>query len=103
MTDGQVDSIIAHSGGLDAYELEPQLITSLFDAEQRSKRKLVKYDDMPKVLVDAVIAIEDRRFFQHNGVNFMRMAEATWIDFTRQRPPSRAVRRSRCSFRAVFF
>ncbi len=85
VTDGQVDSIVGKSGGLDAYELEPQLVTSLFDAEQRSKRKVVKYDEMPKVLVDAVVAIEDRRFFTHNGVNFLRMAEATWIDITRQR------------------
>ncbi|HEX4425335.1 MAG TPA: PBP1A family penicillin-binding protein [Terriglobales bacterium] len=85
VTNGQVDSITAKSGDLDAYELEPQLVTSLFDAEQRSKRKVVKYSDMPKVLVDAVVSIEDRRFFTHNGVNFLRMAEATWIDVTRQR------------------
>ena len=85
VSSGQVDSIIAKSGDLDAYELEPQLVTSLFDAEQRSKRKVVKYNAMPKVLVDAVLAIEDRRFFSHNGVNFLRMAEATWIDITRGR------------------
>ena len=36
------------AGDLAAYELEPQLVTSLFDAEQRSKRSLVKYDDIPK-------------------------------------------------------
>jgi penicillin-binding protein 1B len=35
--------------------------------------------------VDAVLAIEDRRFFQHGGVNFMRLAEAAWIDLTHQR------------------
>jgi len=32
-----------------------------------------------------VLAIEDRRFFEHSGVNFLRMAEATWIDVTRGR------------------
>jgi penicillin-binding protein 1B len=85
ITDGLVDNIKAKSGDLDAYELEPQLVTSLFDAEQRSKRKVVTYSEMPKVLVDAVVSIEDRRFFTHNGVNFLRMAEATWIDVTRQR------------------
>jgi penicillin-binding protein 1B len=85
VTDGQVDGIKSKSGDLDAYELEPQLVTSLFDAEQRSKRKVVKYNEMPKILVDAVLAIEDRRFFTHNGVNFLRMAEATWIDVTRGR------------------
>jgi penicillin-binding protein 1B len=83
--DGKVESIVGQSGELAAYELEPQMITSLFDAGQRSKRQLVKYDEIPKLLVDAVLAIEDRRFFQHGGVNFMRLAEATWIDLTRGR------------------
>jgi len=82
---GKVESIAGQSGELSAYELEPQMITALFDAEQRSKRQLVKYDEIPKVLVDAVLAIEDRRFFQHGGVNFIRLAEAAWIDLTHQR------------------
>ena len=45
----------------------------------------MKYDEIPKIMVDAVTSIEDRRFFQHSGVNFMRLAEAAWIDFTHQR------------------
>ena len=86
VTSGVVSSVNSRSAGeLAAYELEPQLLTSLFDAEQRSKRQLVKYDDIPKVMVEAVTSIEDRRFFQHNGVNFMRLVEAAWIDFTHQR------------------
>jgi penicillin-binding protein 1B len=83
--DGRVSSIAGSSGDLEAYELEPRMITALFDAEQRSKRRLVKYDDIPKVLVDAVLAIEDRRFFQHGGVNFIRLAEAAWVDVTHQK------------------
>jgi len=82
---GKVDSISSQSGELAAYELEPQMITSLFDAEQRSKRQLVTYDQIPRLMVDAVLAIEDRRFFQHGGVNFIRLAEATWVDVTHQR------------------
>ncbi len=82
---GQVDSITGRTGDLAAYELEPQMVASLFDAEQRSKRQLVKYEDIPKVLVDAVLAIEDRRFFEHGGVNYIRLAEAAFIDFTHQR------------------
>ncbi len=83
--DGQVASITGKSGELEAYELEPHMVTALFDAEQRSKRRLVKYDDIPKILVDAVLAIEDRRFFQHGGVNFIRLGEAAWVDITRQK------------------
>jgi penicillin-binding protein 1B len=85
MRDGKVANITSRGSELSAYELEPQLVTALFDAEQRSKRQLVKYDEIPKVMVDAVLAIEDRRFFQHGGVNFLRLAEAFWIDVTRQR------------------
>jgi penicillin-binding protein 1B len=83
--DGQVEKIVSRGNELSAYELEPQLVTALFDSEQRSKRQVVKYSDIPKVMVDAVLAIEDRRFFEHSGVNFIRMFEAGWIDLTRQR------------------
>jgi penicillin-binding protein 1B len=83
--DGVVEKITSQGNELSAYELEPQLVTALFDAEQRSKRQVVKYNDIPKVMVDAVLAIEDRRFFEHSGVNFLRMFEAVWIDVTRQR------------------
>ena len=83
--DGQVSSIAGKSGELEAYELEPRMVTALFDAEQRSKRRLVTYDDIPKILVDAVLAIEDRRFFQHGGVNFIRLGEAAWVDITHQK------------------
>ena len=83
--DGQVDHITSQGAELSAYELEPQLVTALFDAGQRSKREVVKYNDIPKVMIDAVLAIEDRRFFEHGGVNFIRMFEAGWIDLTRQR------------------
>lgn len=83
--EGKVASIRGNAGDLDAYELEPQLVTSLFDAEQRSRRQVVTYNEIPPQLVQAVLAIEDRRFFQHSGVNFIRLAEAAWIDLTHQR------------------
>jgi penicillin-binding protein 1B len=82
---GRIDRITSQGNELSAYELEPQLVTALFDSEQRSKRQVVKYNDIPKVMVDAVMAIEDRRFFEHSGVNFIRMFEAGWVDLVRQR------------------
>jgi penicillin-binding protein 1B len=83
---GKIDGISGSSGDhLDAYELEPQMITSLFEGDQRSKRQVVHYNEIPGVMVSAVLAIEDRRFFEHSGVNFGRFAQAAWIDFTRQR------------------
>ncbi|HKR95304.1 MAG TPA: PBP1A family penicillin-binding protein, partial [Candidatus Angelobacter sp.] len=40
----------------------------------------VKYDDIPKIMVDAVTSIEDRRFFHHSGVNYWRLMQAAWVD-----------------------
>ena len=82
---GTITSIAGRNGELGAYELEPVMVTALFDAEERSKRQVVKYDQIPKVMLNAVLAIEDRRFFEHGGVNFVRMAEAAIIDLTHQR------------------
>ena len=54
--DGRVSRITSQGNDLFAYELEPQLVTALFDAEQRSKRQVVNYTDIPKVMVNAVLA-----------------------------------------------
>jgi penicillin-binding protein 1B len=85
IADGVVDKITSKGAELSAYELEPQQVTALFDAEQRQKRELVKYNEIPPQMVQAVLAIEDRRFFEHSGVNFFRMGEAAWIDIVRGR------------------
>jgi penicillin-binding protein 1B len=55
--------------------LEPELITYLFD-ESREKRRRVRYEDLPDHLVKAVLAIEDRRFFSHPGLDPIRIAAA---------------------------
>ncbi len=55
-------------------------MTALFEGQDRSKRELIKFEDIPQVLVNAVLAIEDRRFFQHGGVNYFRLMEAAAID-----------------------
>ena len=42
--------------------------------EQRNR---VTYDELPEVLIDAIIATEDSRFFQHNGFDAPRFIQAT--------------------------
>jgi penicillin-binding protein 1B len=84
IVDGHVDHIVSNGNELAAYELEPQLVTALFDSEQRSKRQLVKYNEIPPVMVQAVLAIEDRSFFEHSGVNFVRFFGAVVADVTRR-------------------
>jgi penicillin-binding protein 1B len=65
---------------LASYELEPLLITGLSDDANRTKRRLITYDEMPSNLVQATLAIEDRRFFEHSGVNYGRLIEAVYRD-----------------------
>ncbi len=47
---------------------EPELVTYLFD-EEREKRRRVRYAELPEHLIQAVLAIEDRRFFSHPGLD----------------------------------
>ena len=80
-TGGIVQSITAENGAaLSAYELEPQLITALSEDKNRTKRRLVTYNEIPPHLVQAVVAIEDRDFFQHGGVNYLRIAKCAVAD-----------------------
>ena len=58
-----MDAIAERKGpGLSSYELEPLLITGLSESANRIKRRLLTYDEIPKNIVGAVVAIEDRRF-----------------------------------------
>ena len=73
-------SITAENGApLAAYQLEPELITAL-SGENRTKRRLVKYNEIPPNMVQAVLAIEDRRFFEHGGINYGRTIECVVHD-----------------------
>ena len=92
---GVVQSITDdHGQPLSSYELEPLLITGLSEDANRTKRRLITYDEIPPNLVQAVLAIEDRRFFEHGGVNYFRIAGRA-AQRHHHRPPqaARAARR----------
>ncbi|HEY1767304.1 MAG TPA: transglycosylase domain-containing protein [Terracidiphilus sp.] len=80
---GEVDSITdQHGQPLASYELEPLLITGLSEDANRTKRRLITYDEIPPNLVHAVVGIEDRRFFDHGGVDYYRLLGALRNDLT---------------------
>lgn len=83
---GKVTQIISLTDNTDRteYTLEPELISNLFD-KNREKRRLVKYADIPPVLVHAVISAEDKRFFQHSGFDPIRIIKAAYIDMREHR------------------
>lgn len=55
------------------YDSNGQVIAKL-GAEKREK---VKYDELPQVLIDAIVSTEDSRFYQHNGFDAPRFFKAT--------------------------
>ena len=55
--------------------LPAELVTNLSD-QTREKRRIVEYNDLPKVLVDAVTAAEDQHFFTHFGIDPVRLIGA---------------------------
>lgn len=71
---------IATGAVVDGAEIEPELLTNLFD-QSREKRRPVHFDDLPKLLVSALLAAEDKRFFEHPGFDFVRVLGAAWADF----------------------
>jgi penicillin-binding protein 1B len=60
---------------LDSYTLEPELLTT--DAGMKTgQHAQLAYKDIPKILVQAILSIEDRRFFEHRGLDFFGIARA---------------------------
>ena len=59
------------------YDRDGNEIVRLGSGALKENRVLVTYDDLPQVLVDALVATEDSRFFQHNGVDAARFIKAS--------------------------
>ena len=66
------------------YDLEPEPITNLFD-QKREKRRLVRFADIPKVMVNAALSAEDKHFFQHAGFDPIGIARAILVDIEGRR------------------
>ncbi len=45
-------------------------------------RKLVPIDKVPKQMIDAFLAIEDRQFYEHSGINYMAILRAAFSNLT---------------------
>ncbi|WP_321475001.1 PBP1A family penicillin-binding protein [uncultured Paludibaculum sp.] len=86
LSGGVVTRIISNKDNTERqrYFLDPELITNLFD-RKREKRRLVRYSDIPQILVQAVISIEDKRFFEHSGFDPLRIIRTAWVDVTQNR------------------
>jgi penicillin-binding protein 1A len=69
-------------------ELKPNIVTQVFAADGSilgefaiEKRIIVRYEEIPEVLRNAIIATEDENFFNHIGINLWRIPGALWANF----------------------
>ena len=62
--------------------LEPELISGL-RGESRQVREWIPLNQIPAQLVDIVVAIEDRRFYSHPGIDPMAIGRALWRNLTK--------------------
>ncbi|HEX3408673.1 MAG TPA: PBP1A family penicillin-binding protein [Candidatus Binataceae bacterium] len=62
-------------------ELEPELLGAIFQGDWE-QRRLVPLTDIPPAFVDAILAAEDHRFYEHHGIDLRRTLKAGWIDFS---------------------
>lgn len=64
---------------LFSLELEPELVTGLYDRTWQ-ERRVVKLSEVPPLVVKAILAVEDERFYQHQGIDPVSIMRAMWIN-----------------------
>ena len=69
---------------------QPSLVTQVYSSDQRligqffiERRILTPVADIPERLRRAVIAVEDVRFFEHPGLDYIGMLRAAWPNVRR--------------------
>lgn len=67
-------------GEITFLELEPLEIARLF-GPNRESRMLINITQVPRHLIDAIVCIEDHRFYDHSGVDLMGVLRAMLADF----------------------
>lgn len=75
--------IIVKAPEFDVKRLYKSSSSIIYDADMNiiaelgiEKRENITYDDLPDILVDAIVATEDSKFFQHSGIDLLRFSKA---------------------------
>jgi len=78
---GKVESLHDPVTGraLRSARLDAARIATLYGPHQ-DERRLVRLEDVPPLLTDALQAVEDRNFGQHIGIDFRGIARAAWVN-----------------------
>lgn len=92
-----IKNVIIPNASLEMTEYNPNLTSTILSKDPDTgdyevtqslygseNRVWVELDEIPKDLQNAAVAIEDKRFYKHNGVDWVRTAKAISLMFTGQ-------------------
>jgi penicillin-binding protein 1B len=83
-TGDQIDEVRGDGVLLESFTLEPEILSNDLSSKA-GKREVLSYGEIPEVLVHAILSIEDRRFFEHSGVDVNGLARALVRNATDER------------------
>ena len=64
---------------VDLMRIEPVPIANIYPYHQED-RMLVRLENVPHLLIQGLIAVEDRHFYDHHGLDFLAMARAVLVN-----------------------
>ncbi len=73
----RITGLVGDDLTLEGLTLEPETLTNDLSSKP-GKRVALSFSEIPPVLVQAVLAVEDHRFFDHPGLDFLGIARALW-------------------------
>jgi penicillin-binding protein 1B len=81
LEEGRIVRMIAEEDGgeISVLELPGEPLAGIYDRVWES-RQLVSVPEVPSLLVQAILAAEDRRFFEHAGVDWRAVLRALWAN-----------------------
>lgn len=77
----QIDRIVDLSlaEDLDRVPIEPEVIGGFYEGTWE-ERSLIGLSEAPPILIDAILAMEDRRFYEHGGIDPRGILRAAWAN-----------------------
>jgi penicillin-binding protein 1B len=71
----RISELTGDGATLESFALEPEALTNDL-ASKTGRRTQLTYNQIPPVLVHAILSIEDRRFFEHSGLDLFGVVRA---------------------------
>lgn len=75
----KLDGLYSESSS-ELYDRDSGLITTL--AREDGVRENIAYDEIPQVVIDSFLAVEDSRYFKHSGFDLPRFIKSGWVNIT---------------------